>query len=59
MLSVVFFHKSEDLAESFLEHVFEFLIDLDSFDDVFVALPDNLESVSQFLEFLLFFRSKT
>lgn len=46
MLSVVFFNESEDLTKGFLKNVLKFLVDLDSFDDVFVALPDDFKPVS-------------
>lgn len=59
MLSVVFFNKDKDFQKCFLENIFKFLINLDSFNDVFVTLPDNFKSVSKFFNFLFFGRLET
>ena len=59
MFSVVFFNKGKNLEKCFLENILKFLIDFDSFNDVFVTLPDNFESVSKLINFLFFSGLKT
>ncbi len=54
MFSVVFFNKDKDFQKCLLENIFKFLIDFDGFNDVFVSLPYDFESVSKFFNFLFF-----
>lgn len=59
MFSVVLLYKSEDFDESFFKNIFKFLIDFDSFNDVFITFPNYFKSVSKFFDFFLFSRLET
>lgn len=58
MFTIIFIDKSKNFKQSFFEDFFKFLVDFDSFDDVFVSFPNNFKFVSQFLKFLFFIRLK-